>query len=70
VNVGDLNRFSSGETVSIEALRSQGLVRKSQDLVKVLGRGTLEIPLTVEANRFSESAAQKIRDAGGEVKVV
>jgi len=70
VNVGDLNRFSSGDTVNLEALRAKRLVRKPLSGVKVLGRGTIEIPLTVEANAFSKAAARKIRDAGGEVKIV
>jgi large subunit ribosomal protein L15 len=70
VNVGDLNRFSSGDTVDVAALREKRLVRKVYDGVKILGRGALEIALKVEAHGFSASAQQKIRDAGGEVKVI
>ena len=70
VNVGDLNRFSSGDTVNLETLLEKRLVRKEQDGLKILGRGILEIPLTVEAGHFSATAAQKIRDAGGEVRTV
>ena len=76
VNVGDLtdpenpNRFSSGDTVNLQTLMEKRLIRKKLDGIKVLGQGVIEIPLTVEANRFSESAVRKIRDAGGEVKIV
>ena len=69
VNVGDLNRFSSGDTVNLDALREKRLVGGRLTGVKILGRGTIEIPLTVEASKFSETAARKIRDAGGEVKI-
>ena len=68
INVDDLNRFSSGDNVSLQALIDKRLVRKKLDGLKVLGRGILEIPLTVEADVFSEAAARKIREAGGEVK--
>ena len=68
VNVGDLNRFSSGDTVNYQTLVEKGLVRKSMDGVRILGDGAIEIPLTVEADHFTESAARKITEAGGEVK--
>jgi large subunit ribosomal protein L15 len=35
--------------------------------VKILSRGELAAPLTVEAHRFSRAAAEKIRQAGGTV---
>jgi len=70
VNVGDLNRFSGGDVVNLEGLMAKGLVKDAMDGVKILGGGTLEIALTVEAAKFSESAARKIREAGGEIKSV
>ena len=74
VNVGDLtdpdnpNRFNSGDVVNLESLTARRLVRKKLDGLRVLGRGNLEIPLTVEADYFSETATRKIQEAGGEVK--
>lgn len=68
VNVGDLNGFPAGTEITPDALLKAGLIRKLGDGLKVLGGGALDVPLKVSANRFSESAAQKIRDAGGEVK--
>lgn len=68
VNVGALNRFSSGDAVDIAALVEKGLVRKRAKRLRILGKGTLEIPLTVTAPYFSETAARKIREAGGETK--
>lgn len=74
VNVGDLtdpessNRFNSGDVVNIETLMQRRLVRKKMDGLKILGGGNLDIPLTVEAEAFSESAVRKIEEAGGEVR--
>ena len=36
--------------------------------VKILGEGELSAAIKVEAHKFSQSAADKIRAAGGEVK--
>jgi large subunit ribosomal protein L15 len=68
VNVGDLNGFPAGSEITPETLLKARVVRKLGDGLKVLGGGALDVPLKVSAHRFSESAAQKIRDAGGEVK--
>ncbi len=69
VNVGDLNRFSSGDAVDMDALVEKGLVRKGIKNLRVLAKGTLEIPLTVTAPYFSEAAERKIREAGGETRI-
>jgi len=51
--------------VTEEVLREKGLLKGSVDGVKVLGRGELTKKLTVEADKLSESARQKIEQAGG-----
>jgi large subunit ribosomal protein L15 len=68
VNVGDLNGFPAGSEVTPEVLLKAGVIEKLLGGVKILGGGALDIPLKVHAHRFSSSAAQKIREAGGEVK--
>ena len=70
VNVGQLNSFAAGDTVTPESLRARGLVRRVGDSVKVLGDGELKTKLTVQAHAFSESAKQKIAAAGGSVEIV
>ena len=70
VNVEALNSFGSGTTVTPEALRSAGLVRKSRGQVKILGRGDVTVALTVKAHAFSETAKAKITAAGGTVEVL
>lgn len=70
VNVGDLNRFEAGTIVNPDAMRKAGLVMEDLSGIKVLGKGELKVALTVAANKFSVSAAEKIRKAGGEVQEI
>ena len=71
INIATLEQvFSKGDVVSIEVLRQKGLAKGQFDALKILGRGELTKKLTVEAHRFSKSAAEKIEAAGGTVSVV
>lgn len=70
VNVSELNVFKDGTLVNSALLISKGLVKKEYDGVKILGNGELSKKLTVEANKFSKSAADAIAKAGGEIKVI
>ena len=70
VNVGALNRFEDGTTVTVEMLLATKLVRKELDGVKVLGVGELTKKLTVQANAFSKSAKEAIEKAGGNAEVI
>ncbi|MBI1987451.1 MAG: 50S ribosomal protein L15 [Nitrospinae bacterium] len=70
VNVGELKGFSAGEVVTPDRLREKGLIKKIGDGVKILGEGEIQVPLEVEARKFSQTAAAKIEAAGGKVKVV
>ena len=56
-------------TVTTKELIDNGLVQK-KDLVKILGRGSIEVKLDVTAHAFSESARNGIEKAGGSVKIV
>jgi large subunit ribosomal protein L15 len=57
--------FEAGAVVTPELLRERGLVHAAEMPVKVLGRGEIGVALTVRADKFSESATQKITAAGG-----
>jgi large subunit ribosomal protein L15 len=70
VNVESLNRFEGGTVVDPDALASRGLVRKRRAPVKILGRGELQVGLTVRAHAFSTSAREKIERAGGQAEVI
>lgn len=70
VNLDRLAAFSSGATVNRGTLVAAGLVRKASDPVKILGRGELSIPLVVEVDAVSRTAAAAIEKAGGTVRVI
>ena len=70
INVGDLNAFEAGAVVDAEALVKAGVIKKACDGVKILGNGNLEKALTVKVNAYSESAKQKIENAGGKAEVI
>ncbi len=70
VNVSELNVFESGETVDFAALAAKGLVAKSADGVRVLGRGDLKVKVNVKASGITASAKEKIEAAGGKAEVI
>ncbi len=69
VNVRDLNRFKANSIVDVETLRKAGLVKKVHDGVKILGKGTVTVPLTLRVHRVSKGAAEKIVAAEGKIEV-
>ncbi|WP_371365854.1 50S ribosomal protein L15 [Sporomusa rhizae] len=70
VNVAELNRFDNGAVVDLEALVEAGVIKKVLDGLRILGNGELTKALTVKANGFTKSAAEKIKAAGGSVEVI
>ena len=70
INVAVLNRFDNGSVVDLEALVEAGVVKKVLDGLRILGNGELTKALTVKANGFTKSAAEKIQAAGGTVEVI
>ena len=70
VNVSDLGIFDEGTVVTVELLKEVGLITKELDGVKVLGNGELTKKLTVKANKFSETAKEKIENVGGTIEVI
>ena len=69
VNVETLAKLPANTRVNEKLLRELGLLNRRLDGVKILGRGELNVALTVEAEKFSESARSKIESAGGQVVV-
>ncbi len=70
INVDDLNRFDEGTTVTPDLLKEQGIVKDQKDGIKVLGNGELTKNITVQASKFSKTAAEKIEAAGGKAEVI
>lgn len=69
VNLAALDSVESS-TIGPDELRATGLVRKKDRLIKVLGRGDIDRPVTVRAHAFSASARAKIEAAGGTAEVI
>ena len=66
VNIGALAQIAPNTVVTLEYLRERGMVKKGLNRLKVLGDGEISIALTVYADKFSASAAEAIRNAGGQ----
>jgi large subunit ribosomal protein L15 len=70
VNVSDLNSFEAGTEITVENLKSVGLIKSTRKPLKVLAGGELNRALTVKAHKFSEAAKTKIESAGGKAEEV
>ncbi len=68
VNVSDFEDFDAGMVVTPEQLKASGKIRTLRRPVKILGNGELSKSLTIQADRFSQFAKQKIVAAGGTVE--
>lgn len=69
VNLDDLNRFENGSEITPQTLIESGLVKNPKDGIKILGDGELKVQLTIKADKFSQSAVEKIEAAGGKTEV-
>ena len=70
VNVGTLARFPAGTEVTPQFLAEKGMARSHDARVKILGDGEITHALKVKAHAFSESAREKITQAGGSAETV
>ena len=70
VNLAALNCFEDGTVVDAAALIEMNIISECPYGLKVLANGTLTKKLTVKAASFSESAKEKIEQAGGKAEVV
>ena len=70
INVEELNVFEDGTVVTPALLKETGIIKNQLDGVKVLGNGKLEKKLTIQANKFSTSALDKIKESGSKAEVI
>jgi len=70
VNLDQLESFDANTEITYDSLLDKGLISKSKDGVKVLGRGEIKKALKFKVTKCSNSARQKIEGAGGSVEVV
>lgn len=67
VSLSDLDTFDAGTTVDRKALIENGIVKKDLP-VKVLANGEITKAITVDVDKISQGARDKITAAGGSVK--
>lgn len=65
INLGQIEKiFENGETVSLETLREKKVIKGISHGVKVLGFGTLTKQVKFQVEALSESAKEKLKQAG------
>ncbi len=69
VNVSALDKLDEGTVVTAEVLKNCGLIKEVLDGVKILGGGELTKKLTVNVDKVTASAKEKIEAVGGKVEV-
>jgi large subunit ribosomal protein L15 len=62
-------RFADGAQVTPQTLADAGLIPNAAAAVKILGTGAITKKLTIQAAAFSQSAMEKIAQAGGTATV-
>lgn len=70
INLTDLNNFEDGTLVTKALLKEKGIVKNQLDGIKVLGTGKLDKKLTIQANKFSTTALEKIEESGSKAEVI
>lgn len=70
VNLDDLDRFEAGTEITPELLIGSGVVKNKKDDIKVLGNGEVTKAFTVRAHKFSKTAEEKLKAAGGTAEVL
>ena len=71
VNLDTINKLSAEKEITPEFLVESGVIKfKDIKRVKILGNGDLSSPYTIKAHKFSKSAIDKIKKAGGNAEVV
>jgi large subunit ribosomal protein L15 len=69
VNLTDLNEFEAGSVVNEQSLRDAKLVRGNVTGIKLLGDGDLKHALTIEVDKASAGARDKVDKAGGKIEL-
>ncbi len=73
INLSDLEKrpaLAEKSTITVEDLIQARAIRNAKRRIKVLGNGEIKRPVTIHAHKFSLSAAEKIKAAGGQAVVI
>ena len=70
VNLDQLEGFPADSEITPETLEAARLLRKPENPVVLLGRGSVDVALKIQLHRVSKSAQAKIEKAGGKVEII
>lgn len=70
VNLDQLRGFAAGSSVTPETLKDARLLRDPDNPIVILGRGKVDVALSVKAHRVTKGAQGKIEAAGGSVEII
>ena len=70
INLKDLVSHEKTMNFNPTVFNEIGLTKGRNSQVKILGTGEIDRAIIVEAHKFSDTARQKIENAGGQVKVI
>ncbi|MDL1978851.1 MAG: 50S ribosomal protein L15 [Desulfobacterales bacterium C00003106] len=68
INIQDLSRFEQQSIVDDDAFRAAGLLKNRTEGIKLLGKGEIVYPLTLNIKACSRSARAKVESAGGIIR--
>tara|TARA_B100000686_G_C16772490_1_gene966159 strand:+ start:553 stop:1068 length:516 start_codon:yes stop_codon:yes gene_type:complete len=75
VNIGNIQRaidsgkINADSLINIETLKKIGLVKDNDKKIKILAKGNLTSPVSLEVDAASNSAVKAIEKAGGKVVI-
>ena len=70
INVKDLSRFDSDSTIDIAEMQKAGLLKGTDNEVKLLGNGEISHSLVIKVHKASKTAIKKVEAAGGKVELL
>lgn len=66
----DNKKLDGKATINAESLVKSGLLRRSKDGVRLLGRGEIKAKVNIEVHGATKSAIEAVEKAGGTVKIL
>lgn len=66
----DAGKLDASQTVTVEALKAAGVVRRVKDGVRLLSNGELTTKVTFEVAGASKAAIAAVEKAGGKVAII
>jgi large subunit ribosomal protein L15 len=67
INIDQLKKFPQGSVIDEEALVRTGVVKHRKDGIKILGKGSIDYPVSLKMSMISRGAREKIEAAGGSI---